>query len=69
MDEAFIIPPVPSPALAMRRIISEEFAKGLTFKRIAKEMRVDVSTVVKWFNGSEFADEKTLKNIRLLLNK
>ncbi len=69
MDEAFIIPPVPAAALAMRRIISEEFAKGLTFKRIAKEMRVDVSTVVKWFNGSEFPDKKTLKNIRFLLNK
>lgn len=69
MDEAFIIPPVPAAALAMRRIISEELVKGLTFKRIAKEMRVDVSTVVKWFNGTEFPDEKTLKNIRLLINK
>ncbi|WLT09618.1 helix-turn-helix transcriptional regulator [Bartonella apihabitans] len=69
MDETFIIPPVPAAALAMRRIILEEREKGLTFKRVAKEMRVDVSTVVKWFNGSEFPDEKTLKNIRFLLNK
>lgn len=65
----FIIPPVPAAALAMRRIISEELVKGLTFKSIAKEMRVDVSTVVNWFNGSEFPDEKTFKNIRLSLNK
>lgn len=69
MDGAFIIPPVPAAALAMRRIISEELVKGLTFKRIAKEMRADVFTVVKWFNGSEFPDKKTLKNIRFLLNK
>lgn len=65
----FIIPPVPAAALSIRRIISEERSKGLTFKHIAKNMRVDVSTVVNWFNGSEFPDEKTFKNIRLLLNK
>lgn len=69
MDEAFIIPPVPAAALAMRRIISEEHSKGLTFKHIAKNMRVDVSTVVNWFNGFEFPYEKTLENIRLFLNK
>lgn len=67
--KAFIIPPVPAAALAMRRIISEERSKGLTFKHIAKNMRIDVLTVVKWFNGSEFLDEKTFKNIRLSLNK
>lgn len=69
MDEAFIIPPVPAAALVMRRIILEELVKGLTFKRIAKEMRVDVSTVVKWFNGTEFPNDNTLENIRLFLNK